>query len=25
MTTRAVRDGDEYSISGEKLWTSRIK
>lgn len=24
MTTRAVRDGDEYSISGEKLWTSRI-
>lgn len=24
MTTRAVRDGDEYVIDGEKLWTSRI-
>ncbi|ERG94723.1 acyl-CoA dehydrogenase family protein [Haloquadratum walsbyi] len=24
MTTQAVREGDEYVINGEKLWTSRI-
>lgn len=24
MTTRAVREGNEYVIDGEKLWTSRI-
>ena len=24
MTTRAERNGDEYIVSGEKLWTSRI-
>ncbi|WP_425493643.1 acyl-CoA dehydrogenase family protein [Natronocalculus amylovorans] len=24
MTTEAVRDGDEYVVNGEKLWTSRI-
>jgi len=24
IETRAVRDGDEYVIDGEKLWTSRI-
>lgn len=24
MTTEAARDGDEYVINGEKLWTSRI-
>ncbi|HET7325017.1 MAG TPA: acyl-CoA dehydrogenase family protein [Halococcus sp.] len=24
MTTRAVREGEEYRINGEKLWTSRI-
>src|ERR1700759_5571442 len=25
ITTRAVRDGDDYIINGRKMWTSRIE